>query len=65
MHTLGAERWQELAPHLERALDLDAAARQLLLASVRARDPQLAADLEGLLEEHRVLDAPPVRKGRS
>src|SRR5689334_828289 len=46
------ERWLLLAPHLERALELGEAEREAWLASLRATDPDLAADLAALLAEH-------------
>jgi WD40 repeat protein/tRNA A-37 threonylcarbamoyl transferase component Bud32 len=52
---LDPQRWQAVAPHLEKALDLSNADRAAWLASVHARDPLLAADLEALLNEHGAL----------
>jgi serine/threonine-protein kinase len=49
------ERWQVLSPFLERALELSDAERIAWLASLRAEDARLTADLEALLERHRGL----------
>src|SRR5262245_23346603 len=43
--------WQRLSPLLDRALDLEPAARAELAAEVREQDPELAAALERLLRE--------------
>jgi serine/threonine-protein kinase len=48
-------RWRVLSPELDRALELDGEERSAWLASLRARDPALAADVESLLEEHGAL----------
>ena len=50
------ERWQALSPFLERALELGDAERVAWLASLRAEDSRLTADLETLLERHRGLE---------
>ena len=49
------ERWHALSPHLDRALDLDDGQRTAWLASLRAEDETLAADLETLLGRHQAL----------
>jgi len=46
---MDAERWQRLSPLLDALLELDAETRERSLASLREEDPQLAADLAGLL----------------
>jgi serine/threonine-protein kinase len=43
------DRWRALAPLLDQALELDAAARATWLAALQARSPSLAADLLTLL----------------
>ena len=52
MSVLGEDRWRALEPHLDRALEMEPRERQSWLEGLRARDPQLAADLQGLLEEN-------------
>ena len=49
------DRWAAISSHLDHALELDGGERAAWLASLRARDPTLAADLATLLEEHDVL----------
>ena len=49
-------RWPLLSPLLDEVLDLDADARAARLATLRAQDPALAADLEALLERERALE---------
>jgi serine/threonine protein kinase len=55
MSTLNPEQWRALSPYLDKALDLDDAARGEWLASLRAQDPALAAQVASLLDEHSVL----------
>ncbi len=50
------ERWLIVSPALDRALDLPASERAAWLAALRLQDPQLAADVEALLETHEALD---------
>ena len=50
------ERWRVLSPYLDEALDLPASERPGWLASIRARDVALAADLRAMLDEHQLLD---------
>jgi serine/threonine protein kinase/tetratricopeptide (TPR) repeat protein len=57
MPPLSPERWQTLSPLLDRALDLPTTERGAWLATLRDRDPALAADLRALLTEHDALDA--------
>ena len=52
---LSAERWRVLSPYLDEALDVDIARRATWLAAIRSRDPQLAADLQMLLEEQQAI----------
>ncbi|HYV86220.1 MAG TPA: serine/threonine-protein kinase [Patescibacteria group bacterium] len=49
------ERWRTLNTHLDAILDLPDPERAVRLSELRAGDPDLAADLESLLEEHRAL----------
>ncbi len=46
---MDAERWQRLSPLLDALFELDAETRLRNLALLRDEDPQLAADLEGLM----------------
>jgi serine/threonine protein kinase/TolB-like protein/Tfp pilus assembly protein PilF len=55
MPALSAQRWQEVAPHLDRALDLSDSERAAWLTTMRVHDPGLAADLQSLLAEHHAL----------
>lgn len=49
------DRWRALSPYLDQALEAEGPELQALLDSVRAQDPGLAADLEGLLAEQAAL----------
>src|SRR5688572_3422297 len=53
---LSTERWREVIPHLDRALELPGAGRAAWLAALRGEDAALAADVEALLEKHRALE---------
>ena len=55
MSSLNTNLWQTLSPYLDEALGMTDDERTVWLASLRARDPALAAQLEALLQEHRVL----------
>lgn len=52
MRRIDGPSWLELSPMLDRALDLDAAARSAFLASVGVDHPTLATALEDLLAAH-------------
>src|SRR5687768_4062796 len=53
MPRVNPHRWPLLNPHLDAALDFDDEhERAAWLASLRDRDPALAADLDVLLQEH-------------
>jgi serine/threonine-protein kinase len=56
MSTFDPERWRILSPYLDQILDLPEDERAGWLAEQGKRDPELAADLQGLLDEHRALD---------
>ena len=49
-------RWLAVAPHFERALELEVGEQASLLEALRADDPTLAADVEAVLSEHEALD---------
>jgi serine/threonine-protein kinase len=51
MALLDEPRWKRLSPLLDQLLDLDAAARSLRLAELRALDPALADELAALLDD--------------
>lgn len=53
---LDPERWRQLRPLLDRALDLDADARVAFVEEVSTGSPQLRADLERLLARHDVTE---------
>jgi hypothetical protein len=55
MSTPNPHPWQTLSPYLDQALEMDDLQRVAWLASIRDQNPALAADLEALLEEYRVL----------
>ena len=50
------ERWRELSPYLDQALDIEPAARAAWIAALRDTDPVLARDLVALLSEHEAAD---------
>jgi len=54
---LDGGRWNRVSPHLDHALGLTPAELRTWLACLRCDDPELADDLEGLLESHRELSA--------
>ncbi len=64
------ERWRELEPELDHALDLAPEQRPAWFSSLRARHPSLADDVQGLLAEQeklageRFLEGEPGRPGR-
>jgi len=54
--TLSPEQWQALSPYLDEALGLSDEDRGPWLESLRAEKPDLARQLEVLLEEHRAAE---------
>ena len=50
-----AARWQELSPHLDRALELSGPERAAYLGELAASDAGLATDLSALLADHESL----------
>jgi serine/threonine protein kinase/tetratricopeptide (TPR) repeat protein len=52
MSPFDPDRWRNLSPYLDEALDMTGAERVAWLASIGERDAALAADLRSLLEEH-------------
>jgi tetratricopeptide (TPR) repeat protein len=55
MAPLSPDRWRALSPYLDEALEIPTGGRGAWLASIFARDPRLAADLQKLLAEHDVV----------
>src|SRR5262245_17336217 len=56
MATVDAERWRVLSPYLDEALEIAKEHRAAWLASIDARDADLAAELRGLLAEQDVIE---------
>ena len=50
MSAMDGARWQVLSAHLDRALDLPLSERQRLVNELRRSEPELAAQLEALLD---------------
>ena len=57
MTPFSSERWRLLSPYLDQALEISTDDRPAWLASIRARDAGLAADLTTLLEEQTEVQA--------
>ncbi len=55
MDTLSPDQWQALSPHLDKALTMTGEDLSAWLSSLRTQNPELAAQLETLLREHRAL----------
>jgi serine/threonine-protein kinase len=55
MTKLTPERWRAVSTHLDRVLELPEAERAAWLSAFRRQQPELATDLEELVEEHRTL----------
>ncbi len=51
------DRWQVLSPLLDRALELSGNGRVAWLAALREKDPAIAAEIDTLLDDARVLDS--------
>lgn len=56
MSSLGSQEWREISPYLDRALALPEGERDVWLRTIKEQQPELAARLEKLLEEHRALE---------
>jgi serine/threonine protein kinase len=68
MGAMDSGRWLRASGHLDRVLELSLPEREACLATLRAEDPESAADVAELLDEHRRLSAegfldsaPPIR----
>jgi serine/threonine protein kinase/tetratricopeptide (TPR) repeat protein len=57
MKAIDSQRWQRASPYLDQVLDLAPRERDACLLGLWAEDPQVAADVEALLAEHRLLSA--------
>src|SRR5271169_1432342 len=55
MRTLSPERWQIISPYLDQALAMTDDAQAVWLSALGQQNPELAAELTALLDEHRVL----------
>jgi len=55
MSTFSSEQWQLLSPYLDQALAMTDAEREAWLVSLGEQNPAQAAQLQALLDEHRVL----------
>jgi serine/threonine protein kinase len=57
MKAVDRARWRRASPYLDLVLDLPAPAREARLRELRATEPEIAADVEAMLAQHRVLSA--------
>jgi hypothetical protein len=57
MSAMDSRRWRRVSGHLDRVLDLPPQARDACVAALRKEDPEAAAEVAALLEEHRRLTA--------
>lgn len=57
MRTMDSRRWQRASGHLDRVLELPPGEQDAWLAALQEHDPESAADLASLLDEHRRLTA--------
>jgi len=57
MKAIDSQRWQRASPYLDQVLDVAPRERDLRLLALWAEDPEVAADVEALLAEHRLLSA--------
>jgi len=57
-------RWNRASPYLDMVLDLAAPDRAVRLRELRATEPEIAADVEAMLAEHRKLSAEGFLDGR-
>ena len=55
MSTLSPDQWQAVSPYLDQALDMPDEERKAWLTALGEQNPNLAAHLQKLLDEHRVL----------
>jgi serine/threonine protein kinase/Tfp pilus assembly protein PilF len=57
MKAVDRARWRRASPYLDMVLDLPAPAREARLRELRAAEPEIAADVDAMLAQHRVLSA--------
>src|SRR5690348_16506157 len=55
MPSSSSEFWRAVGPYLDQALDMPEEERSAWLVQVREQNPEMAATLEKLLQEHREL----------
>ena len=55
MPDFNSQSWSVLSPYLDQALEMNEQERIAWLASLRERQPDLAADVQALLDEHGAL----------
>jgi serine/threonine protein kinase len=55
MFTLSPDQWQAVSPYLDQALDMPDEERKAWLTALGEQNPTLAAHLQKLLDEHRML----------
>src|SRR5262245_24552210 len=55
MPAITRSRWHDLWPYLDRALDLPLEKRGAVIADLRVVDPELANDLQTLLNDHEAM----------
>ncbi len=65
MSILSPDQWQELSPHLDRALSLSEEDRAIWLRELVTTDPDLALKLQNLLEEHQAAEQEHFLEGRA
>ena len=56
MGSIDVDLWRKLSPYLDQMLDIDPEQRPGWLASLREKEPGIAADLETLLAERQAID---------
>ena len=56
MSTLNPEQWKVLSPYLDQALSIPEGEREAWLRLLEESNPELAMQLSGLLDEHRLLE---------
>ncbi len=56
MSTLNPEQWKIVSPYLDQALSMPEAEREAWVRLLGEKDPELATQLSGLLDEHRLLE---------
>ena len=57
MKAFDSGRWLRASRHLDRVLELPAGERGACVEDIRREDPDIATDVEAMLEQHRQLSA--------